>query len=533
MKRMLRFTRRPACWLQLLMTALLAACGGKDLHVGIDGTGSKSPPLPIVSIGRVRSFGSVEVNGVHYDTAAANVLIDGSAASVTDLRLGDVLYVEGTLDASGGRGNATRVQSDHLVQGRVQSIDLAAQRFTVLGQNIIIGNDTLFDATVASLAGLAVNDAVEISGFITAEGSVAATRVDRQAAGSDRIKLIGTVTASDPATHRLEINGLSVDYSGAVLLPAGPLPAIARGDSVELQGTLDPAQQLAATRVRIRGKRLQTSANSQASIEGYLTAVDPTDHKQLEVGGLQVTTSSATAFTGTPTPDALLSVRGTVDAGGAVVANDMKSSFVTPPAPPTDIRIQAFDAVQGPLAGVPANLWINLAGGNGYSYTWATGRTPATGADGSVTVSVPLGSTVSVWANAPGFVQPCAAQATVHAPLSIDVELVSVSRLDNPLPPPPQSAAPPVLTGLVYELTADGQQRPVPGALITVSSYLDLVDATTVTDAGGHYLLCRLHGAPHDSHIELHVQKAGYAAAGLWPVDPQAGVRDVELQRLP
>src|SRR5512143_1087467 len=85
-------------------TLVLAACGGGSGNnvAGIDRTGSPA----IAAYGTVSAFGSVVVNGVHYNTSGTTFTIDGDAGAQSDLAIGDVVLVKGTLDTGGATGVA-------------------------------------------------------------------------------------------------------------------------------------------------------------------------------------------------------------------------------------------------------------------------------------------------------------------------------------------------------------------------------------------------------------------------------------------
>ena len=81
---------------------------------GIDRTGG---PRSAGAFGTVTAFGSVVVNGVRYDTAGATFTIDGAPGMESDLGLGDVVLIEGSIDSSGTTGTADNVTYDDAVEG--------------------------------------------------------------------------------------------------------------------------------------------------------------------------------------------------------------------------------------------------------------------------------------------------------------------------------------------------------------------------------------------------------------------------------
>ena len=126
---------------------MLPGCGGGgdggSAGVGTGGTGS-------FTSGPIRGFGSIVVNGVRYDDAAAQVVGDGGAALArSDLRLGMVVDVSGSdvSTATDGRRSATAtsigVRSE--IEGPVSAINAAAGTLTVLGQLVQITPTTVFD----------------------------------------------------------------------------------------------------------------------------------------------------------------------------------------------------------------------------------------------------------------------------------------------------------------------------------------------------------------------------------------------------
>lgn len=310
----------------LLALLLTAACGG-----GSDGgSGPIINPPPqqgIVRTGKVlgpiSSFGSVVVNGVHYDTAAAVIRIDGAPATQADLRVGQVVSIVAELEDGETTGTASSVDFDNNVEGPIASIDLAAGRFVVLGQTVQVGPNTSFDddITPRSLEGLAVGDFVEVSGLVMADGTIDATRIEKSAAGGE-LEVRGAVSNLDTVNLRFEINGLAVDYSGAQLddFPAG---GIADGQVVEAKGSsTGGAGELVATRVEFEGGPVTGEEDEFAQVEGFISRfASATD---FDVAGVTVTTNASTEFDGGSAADLALNakveVEGVFDADGHLVA---------------------------------------------------------------------------------------------------------------------------------------------------------------------------------------------------------------------
>src|SRR5262245_59460091 len=275
--------------LAALMVAA-AACGG-----GGDSAGPSNPsgaaPRPVVAVGAITGFGSVFVNGVRFDTRNASVQMDDRAGTETELEVGHVVRIEGQINADHRHATATRIDFDDAVEGPVQSSDAAAVQLVVLGQTVRVDAMTAFDNdfTPASLAGVAVGDVVEVSGFRDADGVILATRIDLE---DDTVfDVTGTVSDLDAAAKRFHIAALTVDYSAAQLddLPGG---APANGLIVEAKGTLDANGVLLATRIEGKDRDMQGDDNDEGELEGVITRfVSATD---FDVNGQAVTTNADT-----------------------------------------------------------------------------------------------------------------------------------------------------------------------------------------------------------------------------------------------
>ena len=102
---MIRAPNRAAC---LTLAAMaVAACGGSGTQTaGIDRGGVATP---VSVVGPITGFGSIVVNGVHYNVDKASIVVDGNPATASDLALGQVVTVVGERDAAGSTGTANQV----------------------------------------------------------------------------------------------------------------------------------------------------------------------------------------------------------------------------------------------------------------------------------------------------------------------------------------------------------------------------------------------------------------------------------------
>lgn len=305
---------------------LVVGCGGGGGSGGNTTAGIDRGGGPTIAQGPISGFGSVIVNGVHYSTNGATITVDDRPGTESELRVGQVVRIAGTLDTSGTSGAATSVTYDDDVEGPVQSIDLAGSRLVVLGQSVRVGAATSFGDSIVprGLEGLRIGDRVEVSGLAGSGGEIVATRIERKTA-TGAFEVAGTASAVDTAARRLRIGNLTVDYASAQLSDfAGGQPA--NGDVVEAKGTLNSAGTLVATQLERRSTSLPGATNTKAEIEGLVTRfVSAAD---FDVAGARVTTTASTVFengnAGSLGLDAAVEVTGTLDATGRLVAQKVE-----------------------------------------------------------------------------------------------------------------------------------------------------------------------------------------------------------------
>jgi hypothetical protein len=221
----------------------ISACGGGGGGGGIASSGSSGGigGTGITSSGTIDGFGSIFVNGVKFETGEAEITVNGSPASESDLGLGMVVVVSGTVNSDGNTGDALEVFFDNELQGPVASITPGADGDTkllvVLGREIIIERTgTVFeDVTFDSIA---VDDLIEASGFVNEDLQLRATRIEKKSSfipGSSEVELNGVVTNLSGNTFNL--GEFLVDFSSADLSDV-PNGTISNGMTVEVKGTL-------------------------------------------------------------------------------------------------------------------------------------------------------------------------------------------------------------------------------------------------------------------------------------------------------
>ncbi|MGB5330902.1 MAG: DUF5666 domain-containing protein [Woeseiaceae bacterium] len=307
--------------------AFAAGCGGSGGGTPIV---NPPPPPPVGGIGRtgiamgpISTFSSVVVNGVRYDTSSAVFTVNGLSGSQDDLSVGQVVTVSGTIDDNGIDGDADEVNFDDNVKGPVQSINLALSQIVVLGQTVLINTETSFDDSIspASIDGLRIDEIVEVSGLVDADGRITATRIELKPAGTE-FEVLGIVSGHDMANSLFNINNLVVDYSGATLdnFSGGQ---VNDGDFVEAKGmSLNVDGELIATVVELKNGLGNIADGVHVEIQGFITRfISSTD---FDVTGLSVTTTASTVYEGGVEGDLGLNVKveveGDVNSNGVLVA---------------------------------------------------------------------------------------------------------------------------------------------------------------------------------------------------------------------
>ena len=350
---------------------LVAACGGggSGSGAGEEGSGGQppatgQPPVgaskTVIVTGAITGFGSVIVNGVRYDTTGAEVRIDDRLGTVAELRVGQVVRMEAEVDDR-GQARARRIEENHLLQGAVQSVDLATGTITVAGQRVRVDDDTSFDDSIASgdLAGLSVGERVEIHGFPDARGEARATRIERDEAGEIEIEVTGRVVALEAASKRFTVGSLIVDYSAAVLEDFGAA-GIAAGDLVEVKGReFLSGGVLSASRVHREDHGTEAPSGGEAEYEGFVTRFASAG--DFDVDGRRAAATATTAYVGGTAadlgPDIKVEVEGRLDDSGVLVA--ARIVFRRPASVRLEAPVEAVDVSAGTLRALGLTIVVD------------------------------------------------------------------------------------------------------------------------------------------------------------------------------
>jgi hypothetical protein len=150
--------------------------------------------------------------------------------------------------------------------------------------------------------------------------------------------------------------------------------------------------------------------------------------------------------------------------------------------------------------------------------------------DGVYRLSIPADGIVHLVA---GDFQPCVVRVASEegaSTLTADVHLVTdPAQLGANLPPELLERTP-TLSGMVFEVLDDGRRSPLAGTRVALDGLggEDMVIATTLTDADGHYVLCGLDG---DREPYLYATREGYRMFEATVRVDGNTVFDIQMQR--
>jgi Domain of unknown function (DUF5666) len=297
--------------------ALCALLVAVRVPAGIQGSGFRS----LLAVGTITQVGSgFSVDGVPYATQGAAVEIDNAPGSQSQLRVGDIVTVSGTVEHGKAGATAEQISFSSNVRGPVSSVDASAGTFLVLGQTVRVTATTIFAAApgLAGLAGLRNGDVVEVSGFGTSLGEVVASRIEIKAA-TGALRVTGSIQALNNAQHTFRINSLVVDFGNAEI--DGSLKD---GANVAVDGPkLSSPSSLQASRVEVQPP-LHSEPGSEGRIDGIIT--DFPSNTYFEVNGLPVLINAQTRVSlnvhlGL---DVGVKITGQFDSNGVLVADHVR-----------------------------------------------------------------------------------------------------------------------------------------------------------------------------------------------------------------
>jgi hypothetical protein len=198
-------------------------------------------------------------------------------------------------------------------------------------------------------------------------------------------------------------------------------------------------------------------------------------------------------------------------------------TITVPAAAPPAVSVSVSGVVtenDRPLGYVGVEVFWSWGPGSGMSISGTTDMAGRYWIGG-----MPVGQMVWAVAHKDGYVQPCAASATIQTAATLNLELTPLANVSAA-----RGASDPntrTVSGRVYETTSSGRQ-PVAGvSLGWMPVYYESV-ASTMTDATGHYLLC---GLPQGPISDVGVFKEGFRHVWASFEPGRDATVDIEISR--
>jgi hypothetical protein len=334
----------------------IASCGssGTDSGPGINPAATSD----LVTVGTITGFGSVIANGFEFNTDSATVTMNGEPGNLSDLRVGMVVSIRGSVNEETGAAVASQIRFSHEAEGPVTNLNRLQNRFVVLGRTFMFDELTVFDGM--SMDDFADGNMVRVSGQWRSEQRIQATHVHRIAnaySAGMAMKVKGEISGLNTAAQHFNIGTQACDYSAAALELGDA--SLSNGLYVEVSSSspmsggdmlLDRIQ----ARDRDRDKDQLCDGDCEFEIEGYVSSF--TSATEFEVEGQPVTTTSQTLYVNgtvdTLALDVKLAVDGTLDDAGVLVAERIVFRLPSLVEIEADIEVISSDTSELTLLGI-------------------------------------------------------------------------------------------------------------------------------------------------------------------------------------
>jgi len=314
----------------LLSLVMLSSCSG-----GESGTGFQEIRT---TVGKITGFGSIYVNGIHFNTDQVNVEIDGVENSAeTDLQIGMIVKVVGSVSASGSDGVASHVYMSTGIEGLVfDNSFLSDNSLNVMGQIVHINNDTLFDSSISGINNfqdlIAGDTVVEVHGFTDGQGDFFATLVKVVETGgvATEVKIRGVIQGLTGTTvgSTFMIGAITVQFDGTTSLKDGLLLTdLHNGLYVEVKSTSYSGIGSVVLAAEIELENHSEAEGTGYELEGIVTDITNIGSSEFSVNGQRIIFDLTTVFDGGTSLDIALGieleVKGVFQADGSIRASEI------------------------------------------------------------------------------------------------------------------------------------------------------------------------------------------------------------------
>jgi len=344
--------------ISIAVISALSACGGGGGSSDASSPGPSATPIPVVTAstsgtvyGSVTGFGSIVVDGVHYEDNAASVTREAASGSrPSEARLGQRVRL-----SLGEDGSARSIEVMPELEGQITSIDTANQRFVVNGLTVSFngvsaaGPVTVFSDGYTAFASLSVNDRVEIHGLPRADTAVGApansfviqaTRIEKKTDPLLQLRASGfiqnLVTTGNVTTFKL--GTLNVTATGVTPRPAGA--SLANGSYVSVLTTSAvTSNAMTATAIRVIDRKKDATPNEIVRLASKIASYDAVAGT-FTLDGVTVNAKAATLLpAGTALASGLYArASGKFDANGVLQATEVKLQDRDDSAPRAELK---------------------------------------------------------------------------------------------------------------------------------------------------------------------------------------------------
>ena len=322
--------------LGIAAAALLIGCSGGESGTGIQANNQ-------TTVGQITGFGSVYVNGVKFNTDQATVSIDGVQSAESNLSVGMVVTVVGSVNDDGVNGTANTVSAKTEVEGLVfeKNIVGGIGTINVMEQVVNISNDTKFKSEVTGIVVVddlvANSSVVEVSGYSDGQGKIYATYVKAVSTGGTsvaEVKLHGIVKnlSGDAASGSFNIGNttIQVNYDGSSIFKDMLRGELANDIYVSIESSNYSGGVVLASIIE-KEDPSNEGAGTDMEFEGVVTNTANIASNEFSVNGRIVRFDSGTTFDGGDQNniqfEVKLEVDGKVQADNSILAD--KISFRT------------------------------------------------------------------------------------------------------------------------------------------------------------------------------------------------------------
>ncbi len=318
----------------------LTACGSSSTEEEIISPEPETPPPATKTIveGPISSDGTVEINGVTYNTSNATFTKNGQAGEISDLREGQIVQLEGTTSSSQAKTSnksSNNIDVSNIIYnanliGAIESIDLDRSEIVVFGHTISFSSDAASSFVNTSLLNqFSLGDIVEISGTKVTTNHIEASYIEKQT-DVEAMTILGHVDQLDTDAQTFYISDVLVDYSEATVVDE-TIGALEDGALVIVGTTNSTEESFNAEFVTVLYDPYTDAENGAVSLRGVVTRYESTE--DFDINTIPASVSDSIEYVNGTAEDLALgkivTVTGTLNEDGSLTLDEIEY-FLTP-----------------------------------------------------------------------------------------------------------------------------------------------------------------------------------------------------------